>query len=104
MSTRDVRDDSLASPLRARFLLTVRAAISLDFLDERPCSFSLSTMCSYCRSRLALHASWGITSLLGRLSESCPGTRLLGLLGPLLLDVVLGRVRIQERRHELGPL
>ena len=34
MSCRDVRDDSFASPLRARSLFTVRAAISLAFPVE----------------------------------------------------------------------
>src|SRR5215212_5759867 len=42
MSFRDSRDDSFASPERAR-------------------SFSLSLMCSYWRSRLLLHAFCGIT-------------------------------------------
>ena len=36
MSRRDVRDDSFASPVRARSLLTVRAAISFARLVERP--------------------------------------------------------------------
>src|SRR5438132_13966381 len=61
MSRVDVRDGRLfVSPDRARSLLTVRAAISLARLVERPCFFSPSLMCSYCRSRLLLHADRGI--------------------------------------------
>src|SRR5215207_8360869 len=68
MSCRDVLDDVRASPERARSLLTVRAAISFALLVEAPCSLALSLMCSYCRSRLLLHASWGIqTSFFGGL-------------------------------------
>src|SRR5438874_12070397 len=59
-SDRDVREDSLASPLRARSLLTVRAAISLARLVEAPRSFALSLTCSYWRSRLSLHACCGM--------------------------------------------
>src|SRR5439155_23280148 len=43
------------SPFFARVLLTVRAAISFARFVERPCFFSLSLMCSYCRSRLSDH-------------------------------------------------
>jgi hypothetical protein len=57
MSLRDKRDDSLASPLRARSLLTVLAAISFARLVGTPCFFWLFLMCSYWRSRFALHAS-----------------------------------------------
>src|SRR5215208_5603994 len=63
MSRRDVREDSFASPLRARSLLTVRAAISLARFVEAPLFFSLSLMCSYWRSRLLLHAFCGIENL-----------------------------------------
>src|SRR3954469_2747377 len=63
MSLRDVREDSFASPLRARSLLTVRAAISLARFVEAPLFFSLSLMCSYWRSRLLLHAFCGIENL-----------------------------------------
>jgi hypothetical protein len=48
-------DDDFVSPDCDRCLLTVRAAISFDRLVERPCFFSESLMCSYCRSRFALH-------------------------------------------------
>src|SRR3954470_14171626 len=58
MSRVDVRDGrDLVSPARARSLLTVRAAISFARLVDRPCFFSESLMCSYCRSRFELHAS-----------------------------------------------
>src|SRR6476659_5377738 len=52
--------DFLASPVLARCLLTVRAAISLARFVERPCFCSLSLMCSYWRSRLLLQAFWGM--------------------------------------------
>src|SRR5436190_17734500 len=55
MSCVDVREADLASPLRARSLFTVAAAISFARLVERPSFFSESLMCSYCRSRFALH-------------------------------------------------
>jgi hypothetical protein len=60
MSRVEERDEVFASPLLARSLLTVRAAISLARFVERPCLRSLSLMCSYCRSRLALHAFCGM--------------------------------------------
>jgi hypothetical protein len=47
MSRREVRDDCRASPLRARSLLTVRAAISFARFVEAPRFFALSLMCSY---------------------------------------------------------
>src|SRR5439155_3696720 len=48
MSRVEVRDARpLASPERARSLLTVRAAISFARFVERPCFFSDSLMCSY---------------------------------------------------------
>ena len=54
----DLEDDpDFVSPFSARCLLTVRAAISFARLVERPCFFSESLMCSYCRSRFELHAS-----------------------------------------------
>jgi hypothetical protein len=49
--------EDAASPVSARCWLTVRAAISSARSGERPSSSSLSLMCSYCRSRLSLHAS-----------------------------------------------
>jgi hypothetical protein len=48
-------DFPFVSPDWARCLLTVRAAISFARFVERPCFFSLSLTCSYCRSRLLLH-------------------------------------------------
>jgi hypothetical protein len=48
-------DVPFVSPDCARCLLTVRAAISFARFVERPCFFSLSLTCSYCRSRLLLH-------------------------------------------------
>src|SRR5262249_62179226 len=56
MSRVEVLDDCRASPVRARSLLTVRAAISLARLVDAPRSLALSFTCSYCRSRLFLHA------------------------------------------------
>jgi hypothetical protein len=50
------------SPDCARCLLTVRAAISFARFVEAPLFFSASLMCSYCRSRFALHAFCGIPS------------------------------------------
>src|SRR4051794_35752054 len=52
MSCVDVRDAVRDSPLRARSLLTVRAAISSARDSDAPCSFWLSLMCSYWRARL----------------------------------------------------
>lgn len=43
-------------PSSARCLFTVLAAISFARSVDRPCSFSLSLTCSYCRSSLLLHA------------------------------------------------
>ena len=60
MSAVEVLLVSSASPLRARSLLTVRAAISSASSSERPRSSSPSLMWSYCRSRFLLHACWGI--------------------------------------------
>jgi hypothetical protein len=53
----DEDDDDFVSPACERCLLTVRAAISFARFVDRPCFFSESLMCSYCRSRFALHAS-----------------------------------------------
>src|SRR5439155_3921718 len=47
MSLRESREDSRASPVRARSLLTVRAAISFAFFVYAPCFCSASLMCSY---------------------------------------------------------
>src|SRR3954453_5371809 len=94
MSSRERRDDVFASPVRARSLLTVRGAISFARFVAPPCSFSLSTMCSYCRSRLPLHAVGIASSSVGLPSERCRA-RPDGKRG-LVLDVVLGRVRVDE--------
>jgi hypothetical protein len=51
MSRVDARERCRDSPLRARSLLTVRAAISSARPSDAPCSFWLSLMCSYCRAR-----------------------------------------------------
>ena len=50
----------VASPLRARSLLTVLAAISFARFVEAPPFFALSLMCSYCRSLFELQAFWGM--------------------------------------------
>src|SRR4249919_2885275 len=63
MSSVEVRLDSLASPARARSLLTVRAAISSAVSSLSPRSRSPSLMCSYCRSRLLLQPGCGIVLL-----------------------------------------
>jgi hypothetical protein len=47
MSRRELGDDDLASPERARSLLTVAAAICFARFVDRPCFFSPSLMCSY---------------------------------------------------------
>src|SRR5215218_3642599 len=61
MSRVEVREGRLfVSPERARSLLTVRAAISFARLVDRPCFFSDSLTCSYCRSRLLLQAFCGM--------------------------------------------
>src|SRR5437763_2924359 len=63
MSRTEERDARpFVSPERARSLFTVRAAISFARFVERPCFFSESLMCSYCRSRLLLHADCGISN------------------------------------------
>jgi hypothetical protein len=56
MSRVELRDEVFASPLLARSLFTVLAAISLARFVEAPLSCALSLMCSYWRSRLLLHA------------------------------------------------
>src|SRR4029079_4490205 len=53
-----------------------------------------STMCSYWRSRLALQAFCGMRSLLGSGEKAYPERR--ELFDRLVLDVVLGRVRVRE--------
>jgi hypothetical protein len=56
MSRVELRDEVRASPLLARSLFTVRAAISFARPVEAPRFFALSLMCSYWRSRLLLQA------------------------------------------------
>src|SRR5947199_1802251 len=50
MSVFESRELDVAGPVRARSLLTVRAAISSARSSERPCSRSLALMCSYLRA------------------------------------------------------
>src|SRR5205085_7065674 len=64
MSCTEERLRCLASPERARSLLTVRAAISSALSSFSPRSRRPSLMCSYWRSRFAFHARWGIAHLL----------------------------------------
>ena len=54
---RQLRERCRASPVLARSLFTVLAAISLARLVDAPRFFALSLMCSYWRSRLLLQAS-----------------------------------------------
>src|SRR5687767_2502025 len=88
MSLVDVRLDCLASPARARSLLTVRAAISSALSSLLPRFFSPSLMCSYCRSRLEFHACWGIATSSSRSLPETPTQRPVSLdqevLGPAL--------------------
>src|SRR4051812_4700527 len=96
MSVRDSREDDLASPARARSLLTVRAAISFAFFFGVPRFSRPSSMCSYCRSRFADQAFCGMrsTSFAGETHGSAGWLRL-GV-ERLVLDVVLGRVLVRE--------
>jgi uncharacterized membrane protein YgdD (TMEM256/DUF423 family) len=81
MSLVELRERLLDSPERARSLLTVRAAISSARLSLRPCLFSDSFTCLYCRSRLlpllTPLGGIGLTSLRGRLglSSALPARR-----------------------------
>ena len=52
MSRTELREAVFDSPLRARSLFTVRAAISSARASEAPLRRSLSRMCSYCLPRL----------------------------------------------------
>jgi len=75
MSSVEVRLACFASPARARSLFTVRAAISSARSSLRPRSFRPSLMCSYCRSRFALHTCCGIlTSSIGPVTTQVPTT------------------------------
>src|SRR6266496_4109446 len=60
MSRVDERDAVFASPLRARSLFTVAAAICFARFVEVPRSLALSLMCSYWRSRLVLQVFCGM--------------------------------------------
>src|SRR5215211_7324163 len=60
MSRVDERDAVFASPLRARSLLTVAAAICFARFVDVPPFLALSLMCSYWRSRLLLQAFCGM--------------------------------------------
>src|SRR5688500_7133671 len=64
MSRRDSRELVRASPLRARSLFTVRAAISSATPSGRPSFFRPALMCLYCLSRFLLHACCGMVLLL----------------------------------------
>src|SRR5512139_2406328 len=66
MSSRESLDDVLASPLLARSLFTVRAAISSASSSDEPRSRSESLMCSYWRARFVpfLVPRGGMTRLL----------------------------------------
>src|SRR6266498_1624350 len=59
MSRVEERDAVRASPLRARSLFTVAAAICFSRFVEVPLFCAPSLMCSYWRSRLLLHAFCG---------------------------------------------
>src|SRR5438552_326072 len=102
MSCRESRDDSVASPFRARSLLTVRAAISFALRFGVPRPSRLSSMCSYWRSRLALQASCGMTAPFA-LCEA--GTRRRSaLFQRRVLDVVVVRVALRELVHDVHPV
>src|SRR4029079_152293 len=75
MSSRESRADSLASPCRARSLLTVRAAISSAVSSDFPSSRRESLMCSYCRARLVpfFTPRGGTSSLLPSIRGRCSG-------------------------------
>src|SRR3954452_11132211 len=92
MSSVDVRLASLASPARARSLLTVRAAISSAVSSDRPSSSSPFLMWSYWRSRFLLHASGMSCSFLlvlhrVRRSDVVGGIELRDDVGVLLIRV-----------------
>src|SRR5437588_13122270 len=62
MSRVDVRLAVRDSPDWARFLFTVRDAISLARPSLSPRSLALDLTCSYCRSRLSDHDPCGMTT------------------------------------------
>src|SRR3954464_7891119 len=101
MSVRERREDSFASPERARSLLTVRAAISFAFFFGVPRSSRLSSMCSYWRSRFFDHACGMRTTSFGGGTGDTPLAVTPLRLEGLVLDVVLGRVRVHELVHHV---
>src|SRR3954468_22463826 len=98
MSCVELLDAVFASPLLARSLLTVRAAISFAFFFGVPRSSSDFSMWSYWRSRFADHACCGMRITSSRGKRGRPRLRYAGWLRleRLVLDVVLGRVRVRE--------
>src|SRR3954451_24777025 len=76
MSFVDVRERCRDSPLRARSLLTVRAAISSARSSDLPWSSWLSLMCSYWRARFGpfLTPAGGMALL--SLAADCVGAAL----------------------------
>src|SRR3954469_15766071 len=99
MSCVEVRERVRDSPLRARSLFTVRAAISSARSSERPCSFWLSLMCSYCRARFVpfLTPAGGMVRIY---PEVLPGTRAAGDL--LAHEARRGVRAILPREHAGG--
>src|SRR5688500_7427434 len=104
MSVRERLEDSFASPLRARSLFTVRAAISWALSSEAPSCFRPFLMCSYWRSRFALHAFCGMTPPSSLTSRGFPLRAGSIAFEREVLDVVLGRVGVDERVHGRWPL
>src|SRR5438309_563928 len=103
MSRVDDRDLCFDSPLLARSLLTVLAASSLARFVEAPRFLALSLTCLYWRSRLLLHACCGICNPLVRVAQGgCPNARF--LFQGWVLDVVLGRVLVDELVHDVRAL
>src|ERR1700740_444526 len=84
MSLVEGRELDRASPLRARSLLTVRAAISSARDRDAPLLRSLSLMCSYWRSRL--------------LPFSTPR----GGMSPTSVEQLVCHVRAHDRAHAPG--
>src|SRR5581483_4380392 len=107
-SSRESFDDVRASPVRARSLLTVRAAISFAFFFGVPRSSRLSSMCSYCRSRFFDHAPCGMVHhlLLGgkRRTRRTGYSRGLPRVERRVLHVVLGGVLVDELVDDVHPV
>src|SRR5437764_13157809 len=104
MSRVELRDADFASPLRARSLLTVAAAICFARLVERPCFFSLSLMCSYCRSRFAPHACCGIENPFLAGHGGCAQRARELTLERRVLHVVRRRVFVRELVDDVGAV